>query len=145
MTNYKEYDDLESRTNSNGFVGVSNEWISLENNVMTANTTLITNIFGDTTNDSDTGSMLDKLNNKINDMFLIKNDSLTNSEMNENNKYKYNYNLVYLILKIFVFLLFIYVGVKLLRGNNISTEGITTGTAAVISTTGDILNKTKKL
>ena len=40
--------------------------------------------------------------------------------------------------------MFIYVGVTLLRGNNISTEGISLGTAAVVATTSDVLNKTKK-
>ena len=103
----------------------ADDWILLENDVMKDNSDLIKKIFGDNMEDGNTGNMLISLTEKISKMFSIKNDSLTSIEMNENNKYKYNYNLVYLFLKIFVFLLFIYVGVKLLRGNNISTEGIT--------------------
>ena len=103
-------DNFQTRLSTlqgSSFVGVSNEWIELENDVMDANTKLIENIFGDSANNSGTGSMLDTLSYKINKMFSIQNDSLTNIEMNENNKYKYNYNLVYLILKICIFIVYL--------------------------------------
>ena len=66
------------------FDDVSNQWIELENDVMNDNSNIISSIFGinNTGNSVTSNDKLLTLSDQINLMTSMKDDSLTNSELN---------------------------------------------------------------
>ena len=108
------------------FDDVSNQWIELENDVMNDNSNIISSIFGinNTGNSVTSNDKLLTLSDQINLMTSIKDDSLTNSELNLSNMYVYKFNIVYLVFKIFLFFLFLFIVYKIITSTGISPVAV---------------------
>ena len=125
------YDSLDNET----FNDVSNQWIELENDVMTENSNIISSIFGiSNTSDSTSNDKLLSLSEQINLMTTIKDDSLTNNELNLSNMYVYKFNIVYLVFKIFLFVVFLFIVYKIITNTGISS-------IATVASINTVMNK----